>query len=640
MELNEHLQGESAMGNQDVSMENVTTKSCDVTNVNEARDNFHLSNDDMVKFMQRNNRVRSRMWWCYRIATWLGVLLFLYIVFTEKPLLPDTYITAFFMVATGVGLAAMFVRQGEIALLNRQRKMMLGEIPLSGISVHIPWVICALIVLTFSFVVNFIVDDYVVKHSTKPHSSTTSSSAVATSTYSRQSTNPAISSQQSLPKTGNLQTNTQTRSTVTPQTPKPIASKPTFSMPISSFTPINQVQAAAAQGDINAQVELGRRYQRGEDVEKNYDEAVKLFKAAAEKGSKRAQFEIALCYLTGMGLPKDNQIGMQMLHALAEGGDSGAQYQLGWRYERGISTKKSIEDAIFWYEKAAAQGNPGAKEKLKDLKNRLNISRNLNATDSTPTSVSAREEGHVSQKLNTIFNRAEKELNTQTSVRETSLIQAPPTINTNTLMSEFNRRLSIAGHTFKVTSLTVLNYEEKSNLDVYRLQVTLNQPIYSISKTQSSWIDPTNQQVRINAPAWTEVSVYHPAGATITLKVQMNKSSNRYNPDGFRMEEEGNRGMKTQDDVNRLAERGFVIMANSAADRQWKEALNSALELKRAQYLDEKLRHNNKQAANRYNENRTKLNNYSRGLQTYAKKQKGKVHDSLTGVPRAPSPRR
>jgi TPR repeat protein len=52
-------------------------------------------------------------------------------------------------------------------------------------------------------------------------------------------------------------------------------------------------------------------------------------------------------------------------HAAAEKGDARAQYSLAVMYNDGIGVKKNPVEAGIWFQKAAAQGHPLAREILK-----------------------------------------------------------------------------------------------------------------------------------------------------------------------------------------------------------------------------------------------------------------------------------
>ena len=78
------------------------------------------------------------------------------------------------------------------------------------------------------------------------------------------------------------------------------------------------------QENAEAQFQLGKRYYS----EKIYPGAVKCFRQAAEQGHAEAQYNLGVCYANGCGVPKD------------------------------------LQPAIYWYTKAAEQGNEDAQKAL------------------------------------------------------------------------------------------------------------------------------------------------------------------------------------------------------------------------------------------------------------------------------------
>src|SRR6266516_1435996 len=69
--------------------------------------------------------------------------------------------------------------------------------------------------------------------------------------------------------------------------------------------PIEEVKAKAEAGDAESQVELGRRYDKGEGVAKDQVEAVKWYRKAAEQNFALAQNNFGVCYEHGDGVAKD-----------------------------------------------------------------------------------------------------------------------------------------------------------------------------------------------------------------------------------------------------------------------------------------------------------------------------------------------
>src|SRR5262249_26048183 len=66
--------------------------------------------------------------------------------------------------------------------------------------------------------------------------------------------------------------------------------------------PIEEVKAKAEAGDAEFQVELGRRYGKGEGVAKDQEEALKWYRKAAGQNFARAQYNLGICYDQGTGV--------------------------------------------------------------------------------------------------------------------------------------------------------------------------------------------------------------------------------------------------------------------------------------------------------------------------------------------------
>ncbi len=69
--------------------------------------------------------------------------------------------------------------------------------------------------------------------------------------------------------------------------------------------PIEEVKAKAEAGDAESEVELGRRYDKGEGVVKDHTEAAKWYRKAAEQNLADAQYNLGVCYEHGEGVMKD-----------------------------------------------------------------------------------------------------------------------------------------------------------------------------------------------------------------------------------------------------------------------------------------------------------------------------------------------
>ena len=67
---------------------------------------------------------------------------------------------------------------------------------------------------------------------------------------------------------------------------------------------------------------------------------------------------------------RKEQMSIDSIINTALSGSSDAQNRLGYYYYNGNEFEKDIQEAIFWYEKAAAQGNDAAMERLAEHYNK------------------------------------------------------------------------------------------------------------------------------------------------------------------------------------------------------------------------------------------------------------------------------
>jgi uncharacterized protein len=113
--------------------------------------------------------------------------------------------------------------------------------------------------------------------------------------------------------------------------------------------PIGEVKAKAEADDAESEVELGRRYDKGEGVVKDHTEAVKWYRKAAEQNYAVAQYSLGVCYINGEGVAKGEVEAVKWFRKAAEQNYAVAQYHLGLCYERGVA-KNQVEELfpVFW----------------------------------------------------------------------------------------------------------------------------------------------------------------------------------------------------------------------------------------------------------------------------------------------------
>lgn len=128
-------------------------------------------------------------------------------------------------------------------------------------------------------------------------------------------------------------------------------------------------ELAAKQGDIEAQEKLANSYTQGYyNGPVDYNEAAKWYKLAADQGDHKAQYSLGVCYYEGRGIDQDYQKAVELfLKAEKQLSNVFAEWALGICYEYGQGVEPNEVTALKWYKKAARNGHPEAKEKVKEL---------------------------------------------------------------------------------------------------------------------------------------------------------------------------------------------------------------------------------------------------------------------------------
>ena len=99
-------------------------------------------------------------------------------------------------------------------------------------------------------------------------------------------------------------------------------------------------------------------------------ENVKNYTDKAAQGDVDAQYNLAIMYYHGEGVEQNLEEALFWFHKAAEQDDVEAQYNLGFMYGRGEGVKKDQDQSMQWFMKASQQGHAGAKEIIgKMLKN-------------------------------------------------------------------------------------------------------------------------------------------------------------------------------------------------------------------------------------------------------------------------------
>ena len=188
---------------------------------------------------------------------------------------------------------------------------------------------------------------------------------------------------------------------------------------------------SANQGHSESMFEIGRKYESGIGVEKNYNTALSYYKNAfnngyekakvsinrldkkiseqkqteakekeeqlkryriieknqknishnwtlqetiryCNEGNPEAQYKIGIYYCLGIkGFKEDYQKGIQFLNASAQKGYPDAYYELGRKYESGTGVPKDNAKALFYYQKALSLGYENAASSINRLSSKV-----------------------------------------------------------------------------------------------------------------------------------------------------------------------------------------------------------------------------------------------------------------------------
>jgi TPR repeat protein len=114
------------------------------------------------------------------------------------------------------------------------------------------------------------------------------------------------------------------------------------------------LEAKAAKGDTEAELELSRLYYKGTGVPRDFGKAAALLVQAAAQGNGEAMYGLGYLFHHGQGVPKDDASAQQWYQKAADKGVPAAELELGLDYfhgENGLS--RDYVAAAKWLELAA-----------------------------------------------------------------------------------------------------------------------------------------------------------------------------------------------------------------------------------------------------------------------------------------------
>ena len=132
-------------------------------------------------------------------------------------------------------------------------------------------------------------------------------------------------------------------------------------------------EMAAEGGHAEAAYYLGNLYAEGSfRFKRDFRKAADWFRKAANLGHAGAMNNLGYLYDEGLGVKQDRKAAFAHYKKGAEAGHAGAQLNLSAYYSAGLGgAGKDLNQALLWAEKAAAQGEPGAGEKVAAIRHLL-----------------------------------------------------------------------------------------------------------------------------------------------------------------------------------------------------------------------------------------------------------------------------
>lgn len=141
----------------------------------------------------------------------------------------------------------------------------------------------------------------------------------------------------------------------------------------TEYVPKDYAQAAfwltkaAEQGNMDAQLKLGKMYLEGQGVPQDDDLAVAWIRKSTEQDHEWAYYQLGMMYLEGQGVPQSDIEAAACFLKAAELGDFDATYQMGMMYLEGRGVPQDDEQACYWIRVSAENGYRGAQALLGEM---------------------------------------------------------------------------------------------------------------------------------------------------------------------------------------------------------------------------------------------------------------------------------
>ena len=140
-----------------------------------------------------------------------------------------------------------------------------------------------------------------------------------------------------------------------------------MTVPVAFGDEMSLLRKQATAGDAASQYLLALKYDTGDGVVQDYQEALSWYRKSAEQGMPAARNNLGVLYQLGQGAPQDFKEARSWYELAAEQGFAPAEYNLGLIYGGGMGVTQDYAKARFWYLRAAGRGSAAARSKLDGL---------------------------------------------------------------------------------------------------------------------------------------------------------------------------------------------------------------------------------------------------------------------------------
>ena len=132
-------------------------------------------------------------------------------------------------------------------------------------------------------------------------------------------------------------------------------------------------ERAAMLGDSWCKSRVADMYREGRGTKKDLDRAVGIYKELSDQGNLGAMVNLINLYVSGDITDKDVfEFAKDRMIALANNANADANKRLGGYYYEGYGVPTDYAEALRWYERAAMLGDSWCKQKVLQLKEKIN----------------------------------------------------------------------------------------------------------------------------------------------------------------------------------------------------------------------------------------------------------------------------